>query len=306
MNGMRGIRWGVMALLAVGLVSCKVKRPDTVLSDEKLEAVLYDYHVAKAMGEQLSYDEGYKRVLYLQSVFRKHGITEAQFDTSMVWLTRNPDILRDIYERVNERLRAEKDQVEDLIALRDNKPKESLPGDSIDVWAWDRVYHLTGMPLDNLVAFDLPSDPNFQDRDTLRWSLRFRFMGKTAQAADTLYAPVMALQIAYGNDSVLHALRRIDRPGVETLTVGGDTLGRIENVRGFVYYPRQSAGRVLLVDSVSLMRYHAQGDSTAVAAPAAAASPAPAPSVGASRPLQSSRTLQPSRPLSSRPDKSRP
>ena len=123
MNFKQGIWWGVMALLAFSLASCRVKRPDTVLPDAKLEAVLYDYHIAKSMSEQVPYDEGYKRVLYLESVFRKHGITEAQFDTSMVWLARHPETLRDIYERVNERLKAEKKQVENLIALRDNKPK---------------------------------------------------------------------------------------------------------------------------------------------------------------------------------------
>ncbi len=269
MNFKQGIWWGVMALLAFSLASCRVKRPDTVLPDAKLEAVLYDYHIAKSMSEQVPYDEGYKRVLYLESVFRKHGITEAQFDTSMVWLARHPETLRDIYERVNERLKAEKKQVENLIALRDNKPKESQPGDSIDVWAWERVYHLTGLPLSNLVSFDLPSDPNFMEGDTLRWNVRFRFIGGNGPGAgDSLYAPVMALQVLYANDSLIHDLRRINRPGLETLCLNADTLGQIEKVSGFVYYPRQLSGRVLLADSVSLMRYHAKNDSIDVTAPA--------------------------------------
>ena len=261
MSVRRVILWcGVVLLL--GLTSCRVKRPDTVLSDEKLEAVLYDYHLAKAMGEQLPYNESYKRVLYIESVFHKHGITEAQFDTSMVWLARNPEALRDVYERVNERLKAEKKQVENLIALRDNKPKESLPGDSIDVWAWECVYHLTGQPLNNLLTFDLPSDPNFKAGDTLRWNVRFHFIGE--QQVDTIFAPVMALQILYSNDSLIYDLHRIDRPGLETLCLSSDSLGDIKKVSGFVYYPRQQSGRVLLADSVSLMRYHAPEDSVAV------------------------------------------
>ena len=245
-----------------------------------MEAVLYDYHIAKAMGEQLSYNESYKRVLYLESVFRKHGITEAQFDTSMVWLSRNPSVLRDIYEHVNERLKAEKKQVENLIALRDNKPRPSLPGDSIDVWAWERVYRLTGMPLDNLISFDLPSDINFEDSDTLRWNVRFRFIGgKDQTAGDTLFSPVMALQVFYANDSLLHEVRRVDRSGMETLSLSADTLGKIEKVCGFIYYPRQSSGRILLADSVSLMRYHARTDSARTITPVSA-------SEAGSRPVQ--------------------
>lgn len=252
-------KWLYMGVIAFSLVSCKVERPDTVLSDEKMEAILYDYHIAKAMGEQVAYDESYKRVLYMESVYKKHGITEAQFDTSMVWFSRHPEVLRDIYEKVNKRLKTEKEKIDDLIAKRDNKPKMSKPGDSIDVWAWQRTYRLTGMPLNNRIQFDLPSDSNFYDRDTLRWSVRFRYEGEGP--ADTLYAPVMAMQIYYDTDTVLHEMRRIDKSGTELISLWADSLGGIKNVAGFVYYPMQSAGHVLLADEVTLMRYHAEGDS---------------------------------------------
>ena len=254
-----------MAFAFACLASCQVKRPGEVLSDEKMEVVLYDYHVAKALGEQLPYNENYKRVLYIESVFRKHGITEAQFDTSMVWFSRHPEAFRTVYEKVNARLKAAKDQVEDLIALRDNKPKESQPGDSIDVWAWEPVYHLTGMPHDNRVLFELPSDPNFMERDTLRWNVRFNFIGGGAEhSRDTLYAPVMGLQVVYAKDTLLYALRPVLQPGWESLSVSADTMGQIEKVSGFIYYPRQASGRILLADSVSLMRYHAKGDTIQV------------------------------------------
>lgn len=255
------IRWIVMGLLALGVTSCKVKRPDTVLPDEKMEAVLYDYHIAKAMGEQVPYDESYKRVLYIQSVYRKHGITEAQFDSSMVWFSRNPKSLSDIYVKVNERLKAAKEKIDGLVALRDNRPKTSKAGDSIDVWAWQRTYRLTGMPLSNRILFTLPSDSNFHDRDTLRWSIRFRYEGGVTP--DTTHTPVMAMQVYYEGDSIRHHLLRILTPGVHTVSVWSDSLGGIKEVNGFVYYPQQDvAGRVLLADEVTLMRYHARGDST--------------------------------------------
>ena len=265
MSWKKGIRWCGVAFAFACLASCQVKRPGEVLSDEKMEVVLYDYHVAKALGEQLPYNENYKRVLYIESVFRKHGITEAQFDTSMVWFSRYPEAFRTVYEKVNTRLKAAKDQVEDLIALRDNKPKESQPGDSIDVWAWEPVYHLTGMPHDNRVLFELPSDPNFMERDTLRWNVRFNFIGGGAEhSRDTLYAPVMGLQVVYAKDTLLYALRPVLQPGWESLSVSADTMGQIEKVSGFIYYPRQASGRILLADSVSLMRYHAKGDTIQV------------------------------------------
>ena len=46
------------------------------------------------MERRFLYNESYKRVLYIESVYRKHGITQADFDTSMVVYARHPDALQ--------------------------------------------------------------------------------------------------------------------------------------------------------------------------------------------------------------------
>lgn len=254
MRGKRLIRYCCGVWVGVlCLTSCQVERPKTVMSDAQMEAVLYDYHIARAMGEEVPYDESYKRVLYVESVFRKHGITQADFDSSMVWFARNPEVISKIYEKVNDRLRRERDRLNTLIAIRDNKPKESQPGDSIDVWIWQRIYQLTGMPLDNKLSFILSADSNFYDRDTLRWNVRFRF----EERVDTFSIPVMALQIRYENDSLVGKVSKVKKAGMQSVALSADTLGRIKEVRGFIYYPLQSESRPLLLDRVSLMRYHA-------------------------------------------------
>lgn len=249
------IQWYSAILLAFGVAACQVKRPDTVMPDAKMENVLYDFHIAKAMGEEVPYSENYKRVLYIESVYKKHGITQADFDTTMVWYARHPDVLTKVYEKVNQRLKAERDGINHLIALRDNKPKESLPGDSVDVWIGQHICHLTGMPLNNKLAFALPSDTNFKERDTLRWTVRFRFLNGTP---DSLHAPVMAMQILYAKDT-LNDVLKIRRSGMETLSLSADTLGEIKEVRGFIYYPAQASRQEsVLADRISLMRYHAK------------------------------------------------
>lgn len=253
MKGKKRFQWCSIILLVFCLTACQVKRPKTVLSDAKMENVLYDFHIAKALGEDIPYGESYKRVLYIESVYKKHGITQADFDTSMVWYARHPDVLTKVYEKVNQRLKSQRDGINHLIALRDNKPKESLSGDSIDVWIWQHVYELTGMPLDNKIAFILPVDTNFKDRDTLKWTVRFRFNnGKP----DSVLAPLMAMQILYDKDTI-NDLLKIKEPITETLTLTADTFGKIKEVRGFIYYPMQKTVQSLLVDQISLMRYHA-------------------------------------------------
>ena len=256
----KGVRkYGFYALLAVVMVACKVERPGYVLSDGVMEKVLYDYHIAKAMGENLDYNEQYKRTLYLNAVFKKHNITQAQFDTTMAWYARHPEVVNEVYDIVRERLMASRENYNHLVSLRDGKPTRSKAGDSIDVWIWDRIHMLSGMPLDNKLMFTLPSDDNYQASDTIKWTVGFKFLSE--QLVDTTKRPIMAMQVAYAKDTIVSALCRIDSSQVAQLVLQADTLGEIKELRGFIYYPTNQPKHTLLIDSVSLMRYHQTNDS---------------------------------------------
>jgi hypothetical protein len=53
--------------------------------------------------------------------------------SSMVWYTRDTDVLAKVYEKVNKRLKEQQQNIDRLISLRDRKAKTSAPGDTIDV-----------------------------------------------------------------------------------------------------------------------------------------------------------------------------
>jgi hypothetical protein len=108
--------------------------------------------------------------------------------------------------------------------------------------------------MDNKLTFTLPSDTNFKDRDTLRWTVRFRFLNGTP---DSLHAPLMAMQVLYAKDT-LNDMLKVKQSGTETISLFADTLGEIKEIRGFIYYPAQQSTRDVLADRISLMRYHAK------------------------------------------------
>lgn len=236
------------------MASCKVKRPDDVLPESTMENLLYDYHIAKAMGDNLPYSENYKKVLYTDAVFNKYGTSEAIFDSSMVWYTRNTEILTKLYEKVNKKLKDQQNSINHLIAMRDKKPMISTPGDSIDVWAWQRMVRLTGMPMNNKLTFNLPTDSNFKERDTLVWKVRYNFLeNKLAEKPTAL----MAMQIVFQNDSIISITKQIKKSGIQIIRLQSDTLGTIKEINGFIYYPGEKRSGTLLADQMSLTRYHA-------------------------------------------------
>ena len=65
------------------LAACTVGVPSNVIQPQKMENLLYDYHLMQSMANELTSSEQYKRKLYEQYVFDKHQVSEAQFDSSL-------------------------------------------------------------------------------------------------------------------------------------------------------------------------------------------------------------------------------
>ena len=67
-----------------------------------MQRVMTDVYLAEAM-IGIDYNayksDSMKQALY-ESVFRKHGITQALYDSSMVWYGKNMDIFMGVYERM--------------------------------------------------------------------------------------------------------------------------------------------------------------------------------------------------------------
>ena len=96
---------GLFVLLCV-VVGC---RPRGILSNREMREVLYDLHRADGAIQVAGYNYSHDQEVigYYKNVLDKHGITQAKFDSSLVWYTDNPQIFNKIYPRVVERLEAD-------------------------------------------------------------------------------------------------------------------------------------------------------------------------------------------------------
>ena len=94
-----------MVLLCI-VVGC---RPHGVLSNREMRNVLYDLHRADGAIQVAGYNYSHDQevVGYYKNVLDRHGITQEQFDSSLVWYTDNPQIFNKIYPKVIERLEAD-------------------------------------------------------------------------------------------------------------------------------------------------------------------------------------------------------
>ena len=245
---------GLCVALALGLLSaCGKKIPDDIIQPGDMEELLYDYHLASTMSTSLPYNETYKKEAYFDYVFQKHNVTEAEFDSSMVWYTRHAEELATIYKNLKERLEREEKQMKEQVAKRDNQIDVSMSGDTVDVWQDRTLYWLSASSLTNKVVFDLKTDTTFKPQDAMELQADFHFIPSKATSGKA----VMALNFYFDNDSVQGLTRIVTRPGKQRLYLRPDSAFTIQSISGFIYYSNnEHPDASLLVDDIRLTRYH--------------------------------------------------
>lgn len=123
----------VLCTLCIVFAGC---RPRGVLSSQEMRSVLRDLHHTEAVLQTAGYNYGHDEAVakYYQAIMDKHGITQAQFDSSIVWYTDHPQLFDKIYPRVVKDLKAERDAwnaQHELAQTRQNTLPQDLPADDM-------------------------------------------------------------------------------------------------------------------------------------------------------------------------------
>ncbi len=134
-------------------------RPRGILSSRQMRSVLYDLHRTDAILQAAGYNYGHDEDVakYYQAVMDKHGVTQAQFDSSLVWYTNNPQLFDKIYPPVVKELekdrdawQAQHDETQRLIGLelqdkwnrKAQAASDSLPQKSVEEILYENQYGL--------------------------------------------------------------------------------------------------------------------------------------------------------------------
>ena len=235
------------------LAGCGNKIPGDIIQPAAMEDLLYDYQIAKTMSSELPYTDNYKKNAYFAYVFEKHHVTEAEFDSSMVWYSRNGKELSVIYDNLKKRLEEDGEQMKLITSRQNGEIAVSMSGDTVDIWQDRPLYWLTSSPYTNKVLFDLKADTSFKPKDMLALEAKFSFFPRNGQRGEA----VMGLKVSFDNDSVQGMTRVVSGNGVQRLYLRPDSAFEFKNVSGFIYYvsKEDERGDLLLTD-IRLVRTH--------------------------------------------------
>ena len=258
----------VMALLFC-VSSCKPSLPSGVLSKGKMTDILYDYHLALAMAHMDDSGDKGQSLAYREAVLRKHDVTSAEFDSSMVYYMRHTELLEDVYKDLTDRYNNE-------ITAMGGSAKEggefanlSATGDTANVW--NLATSMVFMPVKpfNSTSFDIKVDSTFHKGDRLMLDFDAQFIYQ-----DGMRNGVAMLAVQFGNDSI--AQRTIMIQSTQHYSVelsDADSLG-IKSVKGYFMLMNDDNGtgvssqttlKLMFLEHIKLIRMHPQKP---VAAPA--------------------------------------
>ena len=109
-------------------------RPKGILHSWEMRDVLVDLHKTDAMLQATGLKKGSNEIcdLYYAQALAKHGVTQAEFDSSLVWYTAHPQLFDKIYPKVLKRLENEEaaflaENEEALALLNASHKKEKEP-----------------------------------------------------------------------------------------------------------------------------------------------------------------------------------
>ena len=90
----------LLLMLAVSLLSCD-KTPSHVMSINDMADLIADLQIADAYIESHinEFESDSSKMVIKQSVFKKHGITQQDYDTSLVWYAHNMEDYTKAYDK---------------------------------------------------------------------------------------------------------------------------------------------------------------------------------------------------------------
>ena len=133
----------ILPPLFIAIVVCAChKAPRHVIDEKTMVSVMCDMNKVDAYMEQNYSTFGNNdslRMAVKQSVLHKYGYTIEDFDTSMVWYSRNVDVLSDVFRQVNDQLN---DEINAVQGAEAGAKTVSKKGSSKDLRAeYLRKYH---------------------------------------------------------------------------------------------------------------------------------------------------------------------
>ncbi len=240
----RGTLISALVIALLTLAGCQGV-PSHVIQPEEMARLMADLRVANSVVSlnAARYRDDSARYALRQAVFDRHGVTVADFDTSLVWYGHNIGKYQEVTERSIELL---EERQRDIAARTSALSAMSLSGDSVDVWPLPASVAVTRRSPSGFLTFSFPADTNFRPGDTYTWRVKFLVPPREVRWS-------MAAEYVDGSVETAPSTITVSEPGRRELTFMTDSTRDARYVTGWLEVV-PDGNKPVLLDSISLMR----------------------------------------------------
>lgn len=240
MRNSRRIILPAICILTLALGACD-RRPKGVLSDSEMVDVMTDLKLAEsytsAYGGAPSDSVGARLA---DAVLRSHGVSRAEFDSTLSWYGRNFDEYYKLYEKVDRRLaRRQKDFL--------SEPVTSEKLDASSVWPYSRQVLISALGNSDGLAFSI-NGSDVKPGEQIRWQMRL--------SEDTPAKVLLGTE--YTDGSMQFITRNAMGNRRLEITLPTDTVLSVKRVFGNLHVGRSNMP--LFIDSISLVHLPLNAD----------------------------------------------
>lgn len=141
-------------ILALTLFSCS-GRPKNVLSKDDMTNILFEMHKldGSLVAKNIYYVENSDKEKYYKSILDKYNTTQADFDSSLIWYSKNPKKFEKIYETVYQQL----NQLDEDVKKGKYYPVDSIEFFKVKTNIWNKAakYAFTKDSTRNKISFEI-------------------------------------------------------------------------------------------------------------------------------------------------------
>ena len=249
------MRYFILSITIVLLITACTNRPDKVISKSRMEQILYDYHIAQGIINNLSYEEKYKAEMYINAVYEKNGITEEEYDSSMAWYNRHATELMDIYENLQNRFNEANEKIQLQTGNNEMLAIYSNFGDTANIWNGKQVIILRNKNLINKESFTIKADTSIYKGD--KFILRSNAILINNDKHSKEFRLTCCLAIRYKDGKVISNVQSINKSEYRQISLNTDKTKEIDKIFGYYYYDGKNNERnFAIVKDIQLIKMH--------------------------------------------------
>ena len=210
----------------LGIISCKPGIPRKYLQPNKMADIIYDYHIAEGIQSVNTTGDTIAMRAYQAYILKKHRVSQADFDSSLVYYTRHTKLLEDVYDKVAERLNNESAIYGgSQLSIGDEIINNS---DTTNVWQSSPIVILSPYLAFNRKTFEIKADTSYHEGDRIFLDFDTKFIYQ-----DGMRDGVALLAVTYSNDSVEVVSNSLMSSTHYHLQINNTGCLKIKSIKGF-------------------------------------------------------------------------